>query len=118
MRRPEPIDVAHWERRLAALAERHKVPGAQLGILRLGDGLGQGRRADEVVIAATGTSSAVKAQAWDWSRAAWVDLAYQETGATAVPDSAVDPLTGEVRLRLSSGGQFATGWLSLAGTVS
>ena len=29
------IDAAHWERRLAALAERHHVPGAQLGILRL-----------------------------------------------------------------------------------
>ena len=48
--RPEPIDTAHWERRLAALAKRHKVPGAQLGILRLGDG-----RADELVTAATGT---------------------------------------------------------------
>lgn len=30
------IDVAHWQRRLAVLAERHHVPGAQLGILRLG----------------------------------------------------------------------------------
>ncbi len=29
------IDVAHWERRLAALAARHQVPGAALGILRL-----------------------------------------------------------------------------------
>jgi len=28
------IDLAHWERRLARLAERHGVPGAQLGILR------------------------------------------------------------------------------------
>ncbi len=28
------IDAAHWEHRLAQLAERHKVPGAQLGILR------------------------------------------------------------------------------------
>ena len=34
--RREPIDAAHWERRLTALAKRHKVPGAQLGILRLG----------------------------------------------------------------------------------
>ena len=34
-RRPRrAIDAAHWQRRLAALAERHKVPGAQLGILR------------------------------------------------------------------------------------
>ncbi|GAA5113200.1 serine hydrolase [Alloalcanivorax gelatiniphagus] len=30
-------DAAHWQRRLAALAERHGVPGAQLGILRVGD---------------------------------------------------------------------------------
>ena len=30
------IDAAHWQRRLAVLAERHKVPGASLGILRLG----------------------------------------------------------------------------------
>ena len=43
---PSPIDVAHWERRLAALAKRHKVPGAQLGILRLGAG-----RDDELVTA-------------------------------------------------------------------
>jgi dipeptidyl aminopeptidase/acylaminoacyl peptidase len=30
------IDAAHWEGRLHALAERHQVVGAQLGILRLG----------------------------------------------------------------------------------
>lgn len=30
-----PIDRKHWEQRLAALAERHKVPGASLGVLRL-----------------------------------------------------------------------------------
>ena len=33
---PARIDAAHWQRRLAALAERHGVPGAQLGILRVG----------------------------------------------------------------------------------
>lgn len=48
------IDVGHWERRLAALAERHGVPGAQLGILRLG----AGGRPDEVVRAATGLLNA------------------------------------------------------------
>jgi dipeptidyl aminopeptidase/acylaminoacyl peptidase/CubicO group peptidase (beta-lactamase class C family) len=48
-KRPK-IDGAHWERRLAVLAERHKVPGASLGILRLGaDG-----RPDEVIEAAYG----------------------------------------------------------------
>ena len=30
------LDVTHWQQRLARLAERHRVPGAQLGILRLG----------------------------------------------------------------------------------
>src|SRR5262249_41028668 len=33
-RRPK-IDTAHWQRRLAALAARHKVPGATLGMLRV-----------------------------------------------------------------------------------
>ncbi|MFH8252755.1 serine hydrolase [Microbacterium sp. B2969] len=47
--RPAKIDAAHWQRRLEALAATHKVPGAQLGILRLG-GLD-----DEVVTAAHGT---------------------------------------------------------------
>ncbi|MGW4064693.1 serine hydrolase [Amycolatopsis sp. NPDC004747] len=29
-----PLDAAHWRRRLAALARKHRVPGASLGILR------------------------------------------------------------------------------------
>lgn len=32
------IDAEHWQRRLAALAEQHGVPGATLGILRLRPG--------------------------------------------------------------------------------
>ena len=48
------IDAAHWQRRLAVLAERHKVPGASLGILRLGrDG-----QPDELVEAAYGYANA------------------------------------------------------------
>ena len=43
------IDAAHWRRRLAALAERHRVPGATLGILRLRQG-----QEDELVEAAYG----------------------------------------------------------------
>lgn len=31
-----PIDTEHWRARLAALCERHGVPGAQLGLLRTG----------------------------------------------------------------------------------
>ncbi len=45
-----PITGAHWERRLAALAERHRVPGASLGILRVGTA----GRPDEVIEAAYG----------------------------------------------------------------
>src|SRR6185437_13105108 len=44
------IDGAYWERRLAVLAERHKVPGASLGILRTG----ASGRPDEVIEAAYG----------------------------------------------------------------
>jgi len=48
--RPAKIDAGRWQRRLSELARLHKVPGAQLGILRLGDG-----RDDEVVTAVHGT---------------------------------------------------------------
>ncbi|MDR7277271.1 serine hydrolase [Catenuloplanes atrovinosus] len=34
--RSTPIRTEHWRRRLAVLAERHGVPGATLGILRIG----------------------------------------------------------------------------------
>ena len=44
------IDVSRWEQRLAELAEKHKVPGASLGILRLG----AGGQPDEVIEAAYG----------------------------------------------------------------
>jgi CubicO group peptidase (beta-lactamase class C family) len=43
------IDAGHWQRRLAELAERHRVPGATLGILRMHDD-----RDDELVEAAYG----------------------------------------------------------------
>ncbi|MEE6263798.1 serine hydrolase [Plantactinospora sonchi] len=36
--RPPRIDAAHWRRRLAVLAERYRVPGATLGILRVRPG--------------------------------------------------------------------------------
>lgn len=45
------IDVAHWQHRLAELAVRHHVPGAQLGILRVG---ADGPDSDELVSAAYG----------------------------------------------------------------
>ena len=54
-KRPK-VDAAHWERRLAVLAERHKVPGASLGILRLAGASDQHSegRPDEVIEAAYG----------------------------------------------------------------
>jgi dipeptidyl aminopeptidase/acylaminoacyl peptidase/CubicO group peptidase (beta-lactamase class C family) len=33
-----PIEAAHWRRRLAELAHKYRVPGAALGILRVGTG--------------------------------------------------------------------------------
>jgi dipeptidyl aminopeptidase/acylaminoacyl peptidase/CubicO group peptidase (beta-lactamase class C family) len=47
-RRPR-IDAEYWQRRLTALAARHRVPGASLGILRVRPG-----SEDELVEAATG----------------------------------------------------------------
>jgi dipeptidyl aminopeptidase/acylaminoacyl peptidase/CubicO group peptidase (beta-lactamase class C family) len=44
-----PLDAAHWQQRLDELAERHRVPGAALGILRMRPG-----REDERVEIATG----------------------------------------------------------------
>lgn len=46
--RRAPIDAGRWQRRLDALAVEHRVVGATLAVLRLGDG------GDELVEAATG----------------------------------------------------------------
>jgi dipeptidyl aminopeptidase/acylaminoacyl peptidase len=43
------IDAAHWQQRLDVLAERHRVPGAALGIMRVRPG-----RDDDIAEAATG----------------------------------------------------------------
>ena len=52
-KRPK-ADAGHWQRRLAVLATRRRVPGATLGILRAGDANTQ----DELVEAAYGTLNA------------------------------------------------------------
>jgi CubicO group peptidase (beta-lactamase class C family) len=57
------IDAAHWQRRLDELAQRHRVPGAALGILRVRPG-----REDDLVELATGVLNV-------------------ETGVEATPDS-------------------------------
>ena len=65
-----------------------------------------------------GTSGAtVQGQVWDWSRSAWSDVSYQDNGTTTLPDSAVNPDNGSIRLRLSTSGAFVAGTITLAGTV-
>src|SRR2546425_3252484 len=64
-----------------------------------------------------GTAATVQGEVWDWSRSAWSEVAYQDNGTTTLPDSAVNPYTGLVRLRLSTTGGFAAGAITLSGTV-
>jgi hypothetical protein len=63
------------------------------------------------------TAPTVQGQVWDWARSTWTDVAYQDNGTTSLPDSAVNPDSGLVRLRLSSSGGFVAGTITLAGTV-
>jgi hypothetical protein len=63
------------------------------------------------------TPSTLTGEVWDWTQSAWIPVNYMDSGATTVPEAGVNPTTGEVRLRLSSNGGFASGWLSLTGTV-
>ena len=67
--------------------------------------------------AGTNGGGAVKGQAWDWAASSWIAVSYQDNGTTSIPDSAVNPATGEVRVKLSSDGQFASGFLSISGNV-
>ena len=63
------------------------------------------------------SASTVQTEVWNWSRSAWSDVAYQDNGTTALPDSAVNPENGLVRLRISTTSGFAAGVISLSGTV-
>jgi hypothetical protein len=63
------------------------------------------------------TAPTVQGQVWDWARSTWTDIAYQDNGTTTVPDGAINPDSGLVRLRLSSSGGFVAGSITLAGTV-
>src|SRR3989449_1208426 len=64
------------------------------------------------------TGPTVTGEVWDWFRSAWTDIAYQDNGVTALPDSAVSPASGLIRLRISTttGGQMG-GSLTLSGTI-
>lgn len=68
------------------------------------------------VVAVTGTP--VRGQVWDWKASAWVDVNYQDNGTTSVPAGAINPATGEVRLKISSTGQFSPGFMSISGDVT
>jgi hypothetical protein len=60
----------------------------------------------------------VKAEVWDWANSAWISLAYNLNGTSTLPTAALDPSSGEVRLRLTAtGGQTMLGSISLTGTV-
>ena len=66
----------------------------------------------------TQTGPAVSGQVWNWSGSTWTDIAYQDNGITALPDSAINPATGLVRLRLSTTtGGLLGGSLTLSGTI-
>jgi len=68
--------------------------------------------------ASTSTVPAVQGQVWDWSSSAWTDIAYQDNGTTALPDSAFNPTTGLIRVRLSTtNGGLLAGSLTLSGTI-
>ncbi len=60
----------------------------------------------------------LKAQVWDWSTSGWADVTYADNLNMSLPDTAANPSTGEVRLRLSSDGFFTAGFLSLKADVS
>ena len=56
--------------------------------------------------------------AWDWSTSSWVVLSYNAQGTTALPDSAVNPTSSEVRLQFVANGNMSMlGPISLTGTV-
>lgn len=69
---------------------------------------------------ANSPASALTGEAWDWSHSTWIAVDYQDNGTISLPDSAVDPSTGEVRLKVTatnSGGSFISTGISLTGTV-
>ena len=59
----------------------------------------------------------LSAEAWDWSQSAWVTVAYTPFGTSTLPAGAVNPSSGEVRIRITVNGQALLGAISLTGTV-
>jgi hypothetical protein len=52
----------------------------------------------------TGTSQSILAEVWDWSGSKWVSFNYSSAASTAIPSAAIDPSSGEVRVRLTTNG--------------
>src|SRR6184192_722015 len=46
------------------------------------------------IIGPNGAVVVPRAQVWDWSRSAWVDIDYQDNASSPVPDAAIQPSTG------------------------
>lgn len=64
------------------------------------------------------TQGTPQVSAWDWSKSAWTALSYNAQGITSLPDSAVDPISSEVRLQfVANGNTSMLGPISLTGTV-
>jgi hypothetical protein len=64
------------------------------------------------------TQGLPQVSAWDWSKSAWVSVSYIAQGITALPDSAVNPISNEVRLHfVANGNTSMIGPVSLTGTV-
>jgi hypothetical protein len=66
----------------------------------------------------TSPPQTVQGEIWDWSSHAWVSINYQDNGTTALPDNAINPDSGAIRVRVTSAnGAFLAGSLTLSGTV-
>ena len=64
------------------------------------------------------TSPGIQGQAWDWTASTWTNINYQDNGITTLPDAAVNPSTGLIRLRINTtNGGFLAGSLTVSGTV-
>jgi hypothetical protein len=59
------------------------------------------------------------AAAWDWARESWTAITFQAPGLTSLPQSALEPGTGAVRIRVEAHGNASVplGGLSLTGTL-
>jgi hypothetical protein len=91
--------------------------GAHLSGVSLSSQNPYGAKFQPVPPGSAGSGTGVRGEVWDWSHSMWADIAYQDNGTTALPDSAIDPATGLIRFRLSTTTGFMAGAITLSGTV-